>query len=83
MVQKPTIKSVMATVVGNHRVTEVGSEYDTHHIVLDFENTPFPVLEGQSIGVDSSGMLMRMVKSTILVKYSIAQPKKWRASWLQ
>ncbi len=44
-------KSVAATVVGNVRVTEVGREYDTHHIVLDFGATPFPVLEGQSIGI--------------------------------
>jgi benzoyl-CoA 2,3-dioxygenase component A len=38
-------------VVGNVRVTEVGTEYDTHHIVLDFGAMPFPVLEGQSIGI--------------------------------
>ena len=42
---------VTASVAGNFRVTEVGSDYDTHHIVLDFGATPFPVLEGQSIGV--------------------------------
>ena len=51
---------VVATVTGNMRVTEVGREYDTHHIVLDLGRTPFPVLEGQSIGVlppgtDASG----------------------------
>ena len=44
-----------ATVVGNHRVTEVGREYDTHHIVLDFGAMPFPVLEGQSIGIVPPG----------------------------
>jgi hypothetical protein len=38
-----------ATVAGNVRVTAVGHEYDTHHIVLDFGAMPFPVLEGQSI----------------------------------
>ncbi len=42
---------VNATVVGNVRVTEVGTEYDTHHVVLDFGTMPFPVLEGQSIGI--------------------------------
>lgn len=42
---------VTATVAGNVRVTEVGREYDTHHLVLDFGNLPFPVLEGQSIGI--------------------------------
>jgi benzoyl-CoA 2,3-epoxidase subunit A len=44
-------KFITATVTGNVRVTEVGKEYDTHHVVLDFGNMPFPVLEGQSIGV--------------------------------
>jgi benzoyl-CoA 2,3-dioxygenase component A len=46
---------VIATVTGNMRVTEVGREYDTHHIVLDLGKAPFPVLEGQSIGVIPPG----------------------------
>ena len=49
-------KFVTATVVGNVRVTEVGKDYDTHHIVLDFGAMPFPVLEGQSIGVIPPGV---------------------------
>jgi benzoyl-CoA 2,3-dioxygenase component A len=44
-----------ATVTGNMRVTEIGREYDTHHIVLDLGRKPFPVLEGQSIGVIAPG----------------------------
>ncbi len=44
-------KPIAATVVGNVRVTQVGREYDTHHIMLDFGTVPFPVLEGQSIGI--------------------------------
>ena len=44
------------SVAGNVRVTEVGKDYDTHHIVLDFGATPFPVLEGQSIGVIPPGV---------------------------
>ncbi|WP_244789237.1 benzoyl-CoA 2,3-epoxidase subunit BoxA [Cupriavidus pauculus] len=48
-------KSVRATVVGNARVTDAGHDYDTHHIVLDFGTEPFPVLEGQSIGVVPPG----------------------------
>jgi benzoyl-CoA 2,3-dioxygenase component A len=47
---------VTATVTGNMRVTEVGREYDTHHIVLDLGKTPFPVLEGQSVGVIPPGV---------------------------
>ncbi len=48
-------KVIVATVTGNVRVTEVGREYDTHHIVLDFGAMPFPVLEGQSIGIIPPG----------------------------
>ncbi len=42
---------ITAMVAGNVRVTAAGKDYDTHHVVLDFGSTPFPVLEGQSIGV--------------------------------
>ena len=49
-------KSLTATVSGNVRVTEVGTEYDTHHIVLDFGAMPFPVLEGQSIAIVPPGL---------------------------
>jgi benzoyl-CoA 2,3-epoxidase subunit A len=57
---KASEKHVLATVSGNHRVTALGRDYDTHHVVLDFGGVPFPVLEGQSIavippGVDASG----------------------------
>lgn len=48
-------KAVQATVTGNMRATEVGRDYDTHHIVLDFGTVPFPVLEGQSIGIIPPG----------------------------
>jgi benzoyl-CoA 2,3-dioxygenase component A len=47
---------VTAAVVGNLRVTEAGREYETHHIILDLGRTPFPVLEGQSIGVIPPGV---------------------------
>ncbi|GAB3653318.1 benzoyl-CoA 2,3-epoxidase subunit BoxA [Ramlibacter alkalitolerans] len=52
---KAPVKTVLATVTGNHRVTAVGKEYDTHHVVLDFGTTPFPVLEGQSIAIVPPG----------------------------
>jgi len=42
---------ITATVMGNFRVTDAAAESDTRHIVLDFGGTPFPVLEGQSIGI--------------------------------
>ena len=53
---KAAEKSVTGTVTGNVRVTEVGSDYDTHHIVLDFGKMPFPLLEGQSIGILAPGV---------------------------
>ena len=52
---KTAEKTITAKVTGNVRVTEVGKEYDTHHIVLDFGKTPFPVLEGQSVAVVPPG----------------------------
>jgi len=75
---KAAEKCVTATVVGNVRVTEVGatqgSDYDTHHIMLDFGAMPFPVLEGQSIGIippgqDDSG------RTHHARQYSIASPR--------
>lgn len=51
-----TLKQVAtATVTGNFRVTDAGHDYDTHHVVLDFGSLPFPVLEGQSIGIIPPG----------------------------
>jgi benzoyl-CoA 2,3-epoxidase subunit A len=63
-----------ATIVGNFRVTEARTESDTHHLVLDFGSMPFPVLEGQSIGivppgVDASG------RAHHPRQYSIASPR--------
>ncbi len=71
---KAAEKSVTATVVGNVRVTEVGKDYDTHHVMLDFGAMPFPVLEGQSIGVippgtDANG------RPHHARQYSIASPR--------
>ncbi len=75
---KATQKTVTATVVGNLRVTEVGktagSDYDTHHVVLDFGAMPFPVLEGQSIGVIPPGMDANG-KPHHARQYSIASPR--------
>ena len=45
-----------ATVVGNVNCTEAGFHSQTHHIVLDFGAMPFPVLEGQSIGIVPPGV---------------------------
>ena len=65
---------VMATVAGNFRVTDLGTDSDTHHIVLDFGSLPFPVLEGQSLGIlppgtDATG------RPHHARQYSIASPR--------
>lgn len=75
---KAAQKTVEATVVGNLRVTEVGKQagmdYDTHHVVLDFGAMPFPVLEGQSIGIIPPG-LDASGKPHHARQYSIASPR--------
>ena len=67
-------KSITATVAGNVRVTEVGKEYDTHHVVLDFGAMPFPVLEGQSIGIIPPGTDAEG-RAHHARQYSIASPR--------
>ncbi len=46
---------VTATVAGNFRLTDASAESDIRHIVLDFGQQFFPVLEGQSIGIIPPG----------------------------
>ncbi len=65
---------VTASVVGNFNCTEAGFGSQTHHIVLDMGAMPFPVLEGQSIGivppgVDTAG------RPHHARQYSIASPR--------
>ncbi len=75
---KAADKTITATVTGNVRVTEVGkqagSDYDTHHIVLDFGSLPFPVLEGQSIGIIPPGVDAKG-RPHHARQYSIASPR--------
>ncbi len=76
---KAVEKTITATVTGNLRVTEVGKQagqhdYDTHHIVLDFGSLPFPVLEGQSIGILPPGEDAKG-KPHHARQYSIASPR--------
>jgi len=63
-----------ATVVGNVRVTQVGREYDTHHLMLDFGAMPYPVLEGQSIGILPPGVDDKG-RPHHARQYSIASPR--------
>lgn len=63
-----------ATVVGNYRLTDESADSDIHHIVLDFGTLPFPVLEGQSIGILPPGMT-RDGKPHHARQYSLASPR--------
>jgi benzoyl-CoA 2,3-dioxygenase component A len=65
---------VTATVAGNYRLTAADAQSDIRHIVLDFGNQVFPILEGQSIGIippgtDAGG------KPHYLRMYSVASPR--------
>ncbi|MGG7567828.1 benzoyl-CoA 2,3-epoxidase subunit BoxA [Rhodovulum sp. DZ06] len=48
-------KPAVAKVQGNYRLTKEDSGSDVRHIILDFGGQPFPVLEGQSIGIIPPG----------------------------
>lgn len=64
----------VATVVGNYRVTDEDTDSDIHHIVLDFGNVPFPVLEGQSIGILPPGTDVQG-RAHHARQYSLASPR--------
>ena len=63
-----------ATVVGNVNCTEAGFHNQTHHIVLDFGAIPFPVLEGQSIGIVPPGVDGHG-RQHVARQYSVASPR--------
>ena len=65
---------ITATVAGNVQVNDAGTANETHHIVLDFGSLPFPVLEGQSIGIIASGV-DASGKPHHARQYSIASPR--------
>ncbi len=64
----------LATVAGNFRITQQDSQSDIRHIVLDFGNQSFPVLEGQSIGVIPPGVDARGRPHHVRL-YSVASPR--------
>ena len=63
-----------ATVAGNYRLTEADASSDIHHIVLDFGNQFFPVLEGQAIGIIPPGS-DAFGKPHYIRMYSVASPR--------
>lgn len=76
---KPTInmynlrKPAVAKVQGNYRLTD-DPEHDVRHIILDLGSLPFPVLEGQSVGVIPPGVDPNGVPHLPRL-YSISSPR--------
>ncbi|MBK7764802.1 MAG: benzoyl-CoA 2,3-epoxidase subunit BoxA [Sulfuritalea sp.] len=69
-IQNPAV----ATVSGNFRLTAEDASSDIRHIVLDFGNASFPVLEGQTIGILAPG-LDANGRSHHVRLYSVASPR--------
>lgn len=77
---KPTVnlynrgKPAKATITGNFRLTHADADSDVRHLILDFGDQPFPVLEGQSIGIVVPGVDADGKPHTIRL-YSIASSR--------
>ena len=77
---KPTVNlynlgnPVEAVVQGNYRLTSESSDADVRHIILDFQGNPFPVLEGQSIGIIPPGQ-DKDGKPHLPRLYSVSSPR--------
>lgn len=69
-IQKPAV----ATVSGNFRLTAEDASSDIRHIVLDFGNASFPVLEGQTIGILAPGLDAAGRPHHVRL-YSVASPR--------
>lgn len=68
------VKPAIATVTGSYRLTAPDADSDVRHIILDFGDTHFPVLEGQSIGIVPPGVDAKGEPHRIRL-YSIASPR--------
>jgi len=77
---KPTVnlytpaQPIEAAVQGNYRLTAESSDADVRHIIFNFEGQPFPVLEGQSLGVIAPGMDAQG-RAHLPRLYSISSPR--------
>lgn len=69
-IQQPAV----ATVSGNFRLTADDASSDIRHIVLDFGNASFPVLEGQTIGILAPGLDAHGKPHHVRL-YSVASPR--------
>lgn len=69
-----TGKPATATVQGNYRLTSESSDSDVRHLILDLGSLPFPVLEGQSIGIIPPGV-DEQGKAHLPRLYSVSSPR--------
>lgn len=67
-------RPAVATVTGAYRLTSPDADNDVRHIILDFGETHFPVLEGQSIGIVPPGVDKDGAPHKMRL-YSIASPR--------
>lgn len=67
-------KPALGTIGGNFRLTADNASSAIHHIVIDFGNTSFPILEGQTIGILPPG-LDANGKPHHMRLYSVASPR--------
>ena len=67
-------KPATATVTGNFKLTTDDASADIRHIVLDFGQTAFPILEGQTLGIVPRGV-DEHGKSHYVRLYSVASPR--------
>jgi benzoyl-CoA 2,3-epoxidase subunit A len=49
-------RPAVATIAGTYRLTDPLADNDVRHIIINLGETPFPVIEGQSIGVAPPGL---------------------------
>ena len=66
-------KPARAKVQGNFRLTQ-DADHDVRHIILDLQSLPFPVLEGQSVGVIAPGV-DEAGKPHLPRLYSVSSPR--------
>lgn len=67
-------RPAIANVSGNFRLTSEDAPSDIRHIVLDFGDTVFPVLEGQTIGILPPGV-DALGRAHHVRLYSVASPR--------
>ncbi len=68
------LKPAIATITGSYRLTDAATDNDVRHIILDFGEAHFPVLEGQSIGIVPPGVDAKGEPHRVRL-YSISSPR--------